>query len=307
MKGLVLIGGGTGFVGGALHKALKKVGYRVNIISRRPGPSCISWTELAREGLPSKTVAVVNTAGQNVFDKTRKWTEGFKQELFASRINTTASLARAINKAESKPKVFISMSGVGYYKPSQTAEYDEYSKGGDFDFLSKLASEWESSAELSPESSKVCRSVIVRSGVVLGRHGGMIKDLFWPFYCGVGGPVGSGKQYFPWIHIRDLVGLMMFAIEHQNVKGVLNGVAPHVITNKEFATSFGNALYRPAILPLPVQVLNFLFSPERAKIMTEGQRVLPKRVMEYGFTYDYPTIDSACKEFARISYDGDFQ
>lgn len=141
------------------------------------------------------------------------------------------------------------------------------------------------------------------TGVVLGREGGMVKELFWPFFCGLGGPVGSGKQYFPWIHIHDLVGLMLFAIEKPHVNGILNAVAPQIITNRDFAKSFGAALWRPALLPLPVAVLNFMFSPERAKIMTEGQKVLPKRTQQLGFKYEYPTIEAACKEFARLATD----
>ena len=126
--------------------------------------------------------------------------------------------------------------------------------------------------------------------------------MYWPFYFGAGGPVGSGEQYFPWIHVNDLVGLIMFAIEKDKVRGVLNGVAPHVIRNKEFAQALGGAMWRPALLPLPAFVLNFIFSEERAKIMTEGQRVVPKKVMELGFTYDYPTIQRACAEVAHMVY-----
>jgi uncharacterized protein (TIGR01777 family) len=183
-----------------------------------------------------------------------------------------------------------------------TAEYTEDSPGGDFDFLSELAAEWEKSSQLKDKSCDHIRVVNVRSGVVLGRQGGIVKEMFWPFYLGLGGPQGSGQQYFPWIHINDLVGLILFSIDNDEVKGVLNGVAPHVITNKQFATAFGRALWRPAILPMPAFVLEFLFSKERAKIITEGQRVIPKKARDLGFTYDYPNIYGACKEFARVSY-----
>lgn len=126
--------------------------------------------------------------------------------------------------------------------------------------------------------------------------------MFWPFYFGVGGPVGTGQQYFPWIHVQDLVSLIIFAMESGNMSGVLNGVAPDIITNKEFARAFGKALWRPAVIPMPRLVLNFMFSPERAKIMTEGQKVLPKRTLELGFRFKYPDIYSACKTCTNVIY-----
>lgn len=266
--GSVLIGGGTGF------------------------------TELAESGLPVNTVAVVSLAGQNVLNPTRRWTPGFKQNVWASRVNTTRSLADAIIKAPFKPKVFISISGVGIYEPSQTTEYNEGSHGESFDFLSKLCQEWESAAKLPAHLG--VRQVIVRSGVILGRNGGMIKQLFLPFYLGLGGPVGRGDQYMPWIHIHDVANLLLFAIENDSVHGVLNGVAPQIVTNRQFARAFGQALWRPALIPIPEFVLNVAFSEERAKIMTEGQKVIPKRTLEYGFHYKYPDINSACKEVAKL-------
>jgi len=136
---------------------------------------------------------------------------------------------------------------------------------------------------------------VVRSGIVIGRQGGVIEQMFWPFYFGVGGPVASGQQYFPWIHIHDLISLILYSMENEKVSGVLNGVAPQVITNKEFAKSFGKALWRPAFIPMPSFALNAAFSEERAKIMTEGQKVVPKRTLELGYQFKYSDIDSAVK------------
>ncbi|CAG7725640.1 unnamed protein product [Allacma fusca] len=261
----------------------------------------MTWSDVRRHGLPTNCKAVVNTAGENIFNVKKKWTEDFQQEVITSRLYTTSVLAKAINGAEKKPEAFVCMSGVGYYKPSQTAEYTEESPGGDFDFLSELSTNWEKCSELKPEAKEV-RRVIIRSGIVLGRQGGVIRDMYFPFYFGVGGPVGSGQQFFPWIHINDIVGLILFAIENNKVKGVLNGVAPQAVTNREFATALGKAMWRPSLFPLPKFVLNVIFSPERAKIMTEGQKVIPKRALEYGFTYDYPDIDSACRACAHLTY-----
>lgn len=128
----------------------------------------------------------------------------------------------------------------------------------------------------------------------------MIQQLIVPFYLGLGGPIGSGTQFMPWIHIEDVAALYVHAIEHNNLTGVVNAVAPQSITNGQFAKAFGAALWRPAILPLPGFVLNMIFSDERAKIMTEGQKVVPRKAIQSGFQFKFPEIDSAAKEFASL-------
>uniref|UniRef100_A0A6A7FZU3 Epimerase family protein SDR39U1 n=1 Tax=Hirondellea gigas TaxID=1518452 RepID=A0A6A7FZU3_9CRUS len=138
------------------------------------------------------------------------------------------------------------------------------------------------------------------AGVVLGRSGGMIQQLFLPFYFGVGGPVGSGKQSMPWIHLQDVVGLFEHALHNSSVTGVMNGVAPQIITNAQFAKAFAAALWRPAFMPLPTLILNLMFSEERAKIMTEGQKVRPDKAISTNYKFKYPDIESACAEFAHL-------
>jgi len=134
----------------------------------------------------------------------------------------------------------------------------------------------------------------------------MIAELYWPFFFGLGGPVGSGKQYLPWIHIYDISRLFLFAMEEEKVKsGVLNGVAPNLITSRQFASAFGYGLLRPAIIPMPELMANVLFGPERATMLLQGQKVIPKRVLELGFTYKFPDIKSACKEFSPLVYTND--
>lgn len=204
-----------------------------------PGPQRISWGDLQKNGIPKDTRAVVNLAGQNVMDVTRRWTAGFKQNVFNSRINTTKLLASKINEAkEHKPSIFVTMSGVGIYKPDQIKGYTEESQCEEFDFFSQLCNKWEKAAILSLESQELCRQVTIRSGVVLGNNGGMVKQLYLPFFLGVGGPVGDGKQYMPWIHINDLTNMILYAIENPNVTGVLNGVAPNPCTNMDFSKVF---------------------------------------------------------------------
>lgn len=206
-----------------------------------PGPQRMSWHDLQKQGLPHDTTAVVNLAGQNVLDVKQRWSEGFKQNVWNSRINTTTSLAKAITNAQKAPKVFVILTGVGVYEPSNITEYNEDSTFREFDFFSKLCGEWEKAAKLPTSVS--CRQVIIRSGVVLGHDGGMIKQLYLPFFFGLGGPVSPGNQYLPWIHIDDLIRLITYSIENSHVNGILNGVAPHLITNEQFSSVNNNSIY----------------------------------------------------------------
>lgn len=288
-------GGGTGFIGTALKNALTKLGYDVLVVSRKPGANVLTWTSLVEKGLPPCS-AVFSLAGQNVFDPTRRWTPGFQQNVYASRVETTKALADAVTKLEKPPETFITISGVGYYKPDPVAEYTEESPGGDFDFLSRLCTKWEAAAQLPPSVN--CRTVIIRSGVVLGHDGGMIRQLYWPFFFGLGGPIADGKQFLPWVHIDDIVGILVHAMSTPGLSGILNGVSPQVVTNAEFTRELARAMWRPAVLPMPKFVLNLAFSPERAIMMTEGQKVIPRRTLESGYEYRYPEIREACREIA---------
>ncbi|XP_041987108.1 epimerase family protein SDR39U1 [Aricia agestis] len=292
----IIVGGGTGFVGTHLNKILRARNYDVINVSRMPAAKNISWTSLDSDGLPSNTSAVVNLAGQQFMDFTKMWTPGFKQNVLNSRVFTTKSLSKAIRQCEKKPDVFVLVTGVGAYEPSESNKYDESSPSTGTDFFSRLLREWEKAAEVDAPT----RLVIIRSGVVIGRNGGMIKNMILPFFFGLGGPIASGKQYLPWIHIEDLTRMIQYSIENENVKGILNGVAPQVITNAEFTKSFAKALSRPAIIPVPEFSLNLLLNEERAMMLTKGQYVVPKRVLEYGFKYKYDNINDACKEVAHL-------
>ncbi|XP_012286099.1 epimerase family protein SDR39U1 [Orussus abietinus] len=294
----VVVGGGTGFIGSSLVRALRSAGARVLIVCREPEQENeISWEDVKRSGLPADISGVINVAGQNVLDPLKRWSPKFKEEVWDSRVQTTKILASAIVKTNAE--VFTTISGVAYYKPSDKI-YTENTKCEKYDFLSELCHEWEAAAKL-PINCNI-RQVVIRSGVVLGRTGGMIKQIFYPFYLGMGGPIGSGEQYMPWIHINDLCNLFIHVLIRSNVSGVLNGVAPQIITNEQFTKAFAAALHRPALIPVPIPILSLIFHPERAKIMTEGQKVVPKRVLETGFQYEYSTIVSACKKFNKLFY-----
>jgi len=299
--GTVVIGGGSGFIGRAIRNKLQNIGYKVLTISRQPELYAISWSDVAKEGLPSSCVAVINVAGQNVLNPRRRWTPGFQQNVYASRINTTKLLADEIQKMATPPKVFGVISGVGYYEPSETMTYTEDSPGGNHDYFSRLCFNWEE-ASMLPSTPNV-RRFIVRSGVVLGRSGGIIQQIYWPFYLGLGGPIATGKQYFPWIHIEDIAGIFVHGVQSDVVEGVLNGVAPETITNHEFTKAIARAMWRPSFFPLPKFAIDLAFGKERARMMTEGQKVQPKRTLEKGYSFIYPDITSACQECAHVFLD----
>ncbi|XP_028616153.1 LOW QUALITY PROTEIN: epimerase family protein SDR39U1-like [Grammomys surdaster] len=289
----VLIGGGTGFIGTALTRLLKARGHEVKLVSRQPGPGPITWGELSKSGLPLCDV-VINLAGENILNPLRRWNETFQKEVLTSRLDTTHLLAKAITKAVQPPQAWILVTGVAYYQPSLTEEYDEDNPGGDFDFFSNLVTKWEAATRLPGDST---RQVVVRSGVVLGRGVGAISHMLLPFRLGLGGPIGSGHQFFPWIHIGDLTGILNHALEENHVQGVLNGVAPaSTTTNAEFAQALGAALGRPAFIPVPSTVVQAVFGRERAIMLLEGQKVVPRRTLDTGYQYSFPELGAALKD-----------
>ncbi|KAM5194506.1 epimerase family protein SDR39U1 [Mantella aurantiaca] len=292
----VLIGGGSGFLGQSLSQLLRKRGHNITIISRKPGEQRITWGDVTKKGLPPCD-AVVNLAGENVLNPLRRWTEQFKQEIIASRIGTTRTLSEAIAKSESPPRSWVLVTGVGYYPPSQTKQYTEDSPGGDADFLSRLVKDWEDAAQLPLDDDKpVTQLTKVRLGVVLGRNGGVLPTMLWPFRLCLGGIVGSGKQPFPWIHIDDLCRLLCHIIEKEaGVAGVLNAVSPSSVsdTNADFTRALSNALGRPQFLFTPAFAVQLLFGSDRAPMLLEGPRVVPERILQIGFTFLYPDLDTA--------------
>ncbi|XP_030831872.1 epimerase family protein SDR39U1 [Strongylocentrotus purpuratus] len=292
---IVLIGGGTGFIGTALRKQLEVKGHKALLVSRSPGKDRVTWDEVKNNGLP-QCDAVVNLTGENILNPAKRWTEDFKQVVWKSRVETTATLAEAISKASSPPSVFVGMSGVGYYPSSATAEYTEESMVEDQDYLGRLCVEWERSMGPVDGKEDGVRRAVVRTAVVLGKTGGAMSQMKWPFYFGVGGIIGSGQQYFPWIHIDDIAGIFVHAIENESISGVLNGIAPNPVTNHGFTKALGAAMWRPTLFPLPGFVVKGIFGDERAVMLLEGQKVLPKRTLESGFNFRYPDINSALKE-----------
>jgi uncharacterized protein (TIGR01777 family) len=282
----IVVAGGTGFIGSALVAHLQKLGVPVCLLSRHSSRGGISWKELETKGLPA-CEAVINLAGAPVV--AHAWTKHYKNELVTSRIETTRALVKAIVASPHPPKIFINASAVGFYSSQPTVCSTETGPQGE-GFLADLCAQWEAAAQL-PSDCKT-RRVILRIGLVLGREGGALARMIPPFRFGLGGVIGSGSQPFPWIHIEDLISLILFALQSPHVEGVLNATAPECVTNREFTHLLARTLGRPAFLPLPAFLLRILLG-ERACLFLEGQRVVPERSLALGFHFRYPTLASA--------------
>ncbi|XP_028409908.1 epimerase family protein SDR39U1-like [Dendronephthya gigantea] len=287
----VLVGGGNGFIGSALCSALRKRGYEVILLSRTPGHAKITWSDLKRNNELPECDAVINLAGENISNPLKRWNEDFKALIRQSRVETNDILTELIKKAAKPPNVWISSSAIGFYPTSETAEYTEDAPPEpEHDFFTKICCDWEDSAVLP--SDHPSRHVTLRIGLVLGRDGGAFKSLVWPFWFGVGGVIGSGKQIMSWIHIADMVGILIHALENNNVHGILNATAPQPVSNSEFTTELASALWRPAIIPVPAFAVNMIYGHERALLLLEGQKVIPKRTIESGYSFLFPDIKS---------------
>lgn len=293
----VVVAGGSGFLGQALAAHLR-ARHVVTILTRRPRaghPDDVAWTPDGTAGPWARAIegahAVVNLAGEGIAD--RRWTGARKAALRASRLDATRSLVAAIDAASTPPAIFISASGVGYYGFRGDEIVDEGAVPGT-DFLAKLCVEWEGAAQAASARTKVA---VVRSGLVLESSGGALKRMLLPFRLGVGGPIGSGRQYFPWIHRGDWVRLVTWLIDQQPT-GAFNATAPETITNGELARALGRALHRPAVLPVPAFALRLALG-ELSDALLEGQRPVPAHAQALGFTFEFPTIDAALRSLLR--------
>ena len=272
----IAISGASGFVGTSLKKYFTNLGYEVIPIKR----DYLNDSKKLEEIL-NKTDILINLAGANIINR---WTESYKKLLYSSRINTTRNLVQAIKNINNPPSLVISTSAVGIY--DNKATYDENGPHTD-EFLGKLAEDWEEEAlKARTEKTKVS---IFRFGIVLGRDGGALQKMLLPFKMGVGGVIGSGKQAFSFIHIEDLLNAYKFVIEN-NCEEVFNLVAPTPTTNRGLTLALGKTLKRPTILPLPEFVLQIIFS-EGAKVLTDGQSVVPQKLLDLGFEFKYKTIE----------------
>jgi uncharacterized protein len=295
----IAITGATGFVGSRLVNRLSQQGHSPIILTRRPDRAQQQFANLSnitivdsnRDWQPSlnNCDAIVNLAGEPIAEK--RWTPDQKQQILQSRSRTTQDLATAIAQATPRPPILISASAIGYYGTSETATYDETSPSGD-DFLAEVCRTWETAAQAVEPATRL---VILRLGIVVG-PGGAIAKMVPPFRAFAGGPIGSGSQWFSWIHYDDVVSLIIKAIETPSMSGIYNATAPNPLTMAQVCSALGDVIDRPSWLPVPGFALDLLLG-EGAKLVLEGQKVLPKRTLESGFEFAYPDIQSALKQF----------
>ncbi len=298
----IVITGATGFVGTKLVERLHALGDRPVVLARNPQKAsnlfpAAKFPNVEVVGYDpfklgewaqaiSGSDAVVNLAGEPLAGV--RWTDKRKQEILDSRVLTTQVLVEAIAKASPRPTVLISGSAIGCYGTSLDKSFDEYSYIGN-DFLANICKQWEAAAD--PVTDMGLRLVKLRTGIVLGM-GGAIAKMLPIFQVGGGGKIGSGKQWFSWIHRDDLVELIIFALTNQQVSGALNGTAPQPVTNEEFTIAFAKALKRPAFLPVPAAALILVFG-EGATVLLDGQKVLPKKAELNQFNFKYANINTA--------------
>jgi len=273
---IVSISGSSGFVGSNLVKMFESMEYKVIQISRSTLQNKVDILSII-----SQSDIVINLAGANIL---AKWSEKYKKLLYSSRIETTKILMEAIEKSEKKPELFISTSAVGIYDNKNL--HDENSENYANDFLAKICKDWENEALKAKEIG--IRTVIFRFGIILG-NGGALSRMLLPFSFGLGGQIGNGLQPFPFIHIEDLKNAYLFAINNKKLDGIFNLVAPQTITNKEFIKTLGKTLHRPTFLSVPEFAIKILFG-DGATVLTNGQKVIPKRLLDSGFSFRFKTI-----------------
>lgn len=299
----ITLTGATGLIGTKLVRALRDRGDGVTVLSRSPdkagatlGVEAVAWDPLAGPA-PADALrhrdAVVHLAGEPV---AQRWNADVKRRIHESRHTGTRNLIQAFRDAgDDRPRTLVSSSAVGYYGKHGDEPVPESTPAGD-DFLASVCIAWEQEADAATELG--VRVVKIRTGVVLDKSGGALKTMLTPFQLGVGGPVAGGDQYLPWIHVDDLVGLYLHALDDATWSGAYNGSAPEPVTNKDFSKALGRALHRPAVAPIPAFAIRLLYG-DMAEVVTEGQRAMPERVLAGGFAYKYEDLDVALGDAVR--------
>lgn len=294
----IAIAGATGFVGSRLVAQLQAQGHQVIILTRSPqqasnrfGQAQIVGYNPLKSGEWQQSIsgcdAVINLAGEPIAEK--RWTPAQKRSILDSRQLGTQKIVEAIDLATIKPQVLINASAIGYYGTSETSKFDETSPAGT-DFLAEVCTAWETAAQ--SVTANGTRVVILRLGIVLGENGGALGKMLAPFSAFVGGPIGSGNQWFSWIHRDDVVKLIIAALNDTKMQGVYNATAPNPITMTEFAQTLGTVMNRPSWLPVPNFVLEAMLG-EGAIVVLQGQQVVPTRTLAQGFDFQYSTIEPA--------------
>jgi len=302
MPGRIVVAGGTGFLGRPLADALAREGYELAVLTRSaPKASsnhgsvrAVSWTPDGTVGAWASEIdgarGVINLAGESI--AARRWTRAQKERILDSRLRATRSIVGAIKQAAAPPSVLVNGSAVGYYGPRGDEIVTEETRAGS-DFLASVCVQWE--AEASHASSDRTRVVCIRTGLVIEKDGGALPQMLPPFKFGAGGPVGSGRQYWPWIHRDDWVALVMWTLRTVGVSGPVNATAPRPESNREFARALGRAMRRPAFVPAPGFALRLLLGEMADGLLLSGQRAVPQRAERAGFTFKYADLDAALR------------
>jgi uncharacterized protein (TIGR01777 family) len=305
----VIITGGTGLVGMALAESLAKDEYDVVLLSRSPekhaaklrkGVRAERWDAQSAENwghLADGAEAIVNFAGESIAGRRlipARWTADYKRRIRDSRLKAGEAVVAAVTAARQKPKLVVQQSAVGYYGPHNDEVLDEKTPAGD-DFLAKIAIAWEKST--LPVEAQGVRRVIPRTGVrLLNAPGGFLRPLVLIFNLMIGGPMGSGRQYWPWIHPADEVRALRFLIDNDQASGPFNMTAPNPATNREFAQAFGRVVHRPAIVPAPAFALRLVLGELADALILQSQRAVPKRLLEMGFQFKYAELEAALRD-----------
>jgi len=303
----VLITGGTGLIGRALSEDLVSQGHEVIVLSRSPerasgfpdGVHVVGWDARTAEGwghLADGAGAIVDLAGASIAGEgffPSRWTEEQRRVIRESRLNSSRAVVEAVAQAEHKPGVLVQASGVGYYGFHGDEPLTEEAAPGD-DWAARFtAEEWEPSS--APVEEMGVRRVIARTGVVLSVEEGALPRLLLPFRLFVGGPMGSGKQWYSWISLQDEARALRFLIETEEARGAFNLTAPNPVTNGELAKLIGKVMGRPSIIPVPGFALRLAFG-EVAEVVLQGQRAIPQRLLDLGFEFDFPTAEASLQD-----------
>jgi uncharacterized protein (TIGR01777 family) len=281
---IIAITGATGFVGTHLCDALTQAGHQIIMLRRSDVQQDATQLATQLQGCQ----AVINLAGENI---SRRWTAKYMTAIYNSRVLTTQALISAMRQMDEKPTCFISTSALGAF--DSKGDYGESDPPNATDFLGRLSHDWEASAR-EAESLGI-RTLIFRLGLVLGRGGGMMKQLLPPFRLGLGGPIVDGRQPFSWIHIDDLIRAYLLALGQEEMSGVYHLCAPESMTNRQFTKTLGKVLHRPTLLPVPKLLLQLLFG-QGAEVITSGQTLHSERLSSAGFNFKYETVEQALIE-----------
>lgn len=291
----ILITGASGLIGKALQKSFAAKGYEMLLASRREpkDTSHIQWdadtgfrdADLDRlEGLD----AVVHLAGENIAGL--RWTDEKKKAIRDSRVFGTRSMIETFDELKAKPKAFISGSAIGFYGDRGDEEMTESSPAGKT-FLAEVCKEWEAESRRAEDLG--IRTVLLRTGIVLSKDGGALATMLTPFKLGVGGVIGDGKQWMSWVSLDDVVGIINYVLENENVRGAVNNTAPNPVTNEEFTKTLGSVLYRPTFLPLPEFAVHMVFGEMGDALLLDSTRVIPKRMNDAGYEFMYADLRTA--------------